>query len=210
MIRIALNAEHGYNTAGKRVPACIPEYEDTREWWLNNRVLEYVQKNLANYDCEWKRLDDETGATDVSLSERAKTANKYEADVIITIAHNAGINGGSGGGTVVSCYPKLIRYEQANLLYDSIVDSTCYKGNRSVPIQRTEALYIIRETKAPSFHIEVGYMDSLTDMNLIMTTDFHEKVAHGIVDWLIDVWGLEGHEEVDNTCSCDCGCCRKE
>ena len=58
---IALDAGHGMVTAGKR---CLQSLDpnQTREWWLNDRIMDQVQSLLATYDCQVLRVDDTTGA----------------------------------------------------------------------------------------------------------------------------------------------------
>ena len=94
---IALDAGHGMNTAGKRCLKAI-DANQTREWWLNDRIADMVQEGLADYDCRVLRVDDTTGARDVSLAARVRAANTAGADIYISVHHNAGICGGSGGG----------------------------------------------------------------------------------------------------------------
>ena len=63
------------------------------------------------------RVGDTTVAKDVPLATRVKTAN---ADVCISIHHNAGIKGRSGG-TVVYYYSTVTeRQNQAQALYDGV------------------------------------------------------------------------------------------
>ena len=97
---IAIDAGHGMKTAGKRCLKSIDPAE-TREWWLNDRIAVQVQELLTAYDCTAIRVDDPTGVKDISLSARVKAANSANADIYISIHHNAGVKGGSGGGTVV-------------------------------------------------------------------------------------------------------------
>ena len=45
-------------------------------------------------------MDDATGAEDVGMSVRCQRANAAGADLYYSAHHNAGINGGRGGGVV--------------------------------------------------------------------------------------------------------------
>ena len=106
MFKIALGAGHGFNTPGKR---CLKSLDpnETREWFLNDRVCDYVEENLRNYEgYELLRLDDsDDGADDIALATRVKRANTFEADFYLSVHHNAGINGGTGGGIIAYMYP---------------------------------------------------------------------------------------------------------
>ena len=106
MFRLALNAGHGRNTAGKRCLKSIDPNE-TREWILNSRICDKIQVKLSTYDgIEVKRMDDATGVVDRTIATRTKTANTYGADFYLSVHHNAGIHGGTGGGIVAYTYAR--------------------------------------------------------------------------------------------------------
>lgn len=180
---IALDAGHGLKTAGKRCLKAIDPAE-TREWWLNDRITDRVQELLASYDCTVIRVDDTTGARDISLASRVKTANNASADMYISIHHNAGINGGTGGGTVVYyCSSAADRPLQAQRLYNAITARTGLFGNRSSKI-KYHGYYVVKNTKMPALLIENGFMDSRTDVPIILSATHAERTAQGIVDFL--------------------------
>lgn len=187
---IAIDAGHGLNTAGKRTLISI-DANETREWVLNNRVAVELEELLEDYDCTPIRMDDATGKKDIDIDDRAAKANKADADVYISIHHNAGINGKSGGGTQVYYYSsKSERKTQAKALYDAIVKRTGLVGNRSSKIVKKE-FTVIADTTMPAFLIENGFMDSTTDTPIILTTEHAEKTARGILDFLVEEFGLE-------------------
>ncbi|MDE5893804.1 MAG: N-acetylmuramoyl-L-alanine amidase, partial [Acetatifactor sp.] len=187
---IALDAGHGMNTAGKRCLKSIDPNE-TREWWLNDRIADRVQELLTAYDSTVLRVDDTTGAKDISLSARVKAANVAKADIYISIHHNAGINGGTGGGTVVYYYSSnAARPLQAQGLYDAIVEQTGLIGNRSEKVIK-KAFYVIKNTTMPAFLIENGFMDSRLDTPIILTVAHATKTAQGIVDFVVGRLGLK-------------------
>lgn len=181
---IALDAGHGYHTAGKRCLHSIDPAQ-TREWFLNDRIMDMVQDMLGAYDCTVIRMDDTSGTKDISLSARVKAANQVNADIFISMHHNAGINGGCGGGTVVFYYSgKAERAVQAKTLYQNIVHSTGLRGNRSQPIVHKK-FHVLQHTKMPAFLIENGFMDSSYDTPIILTKDHATKTAQGIVTFLV-------------------------
>lgn len=186
---IAIDAGHGMNTAGKRCLKSI-DRNQTREWWLNDRIADRLEKLLAGYDCKIVRVDDTTGEQDITLASRVHKANSANADMYISIHHNAGINGGSGGGTVVYYYSsKTERKEQAQMLYNLVTDETKLYGNRSSRVLKN-AFYVLKNTKMPAFLIENGFMDSKTDVPIILTEEHAEKTAQGILAFLVQELGL--------------------
>lgn len=187
---IALNAGHGRYTAGKRCLRIL-DPNQTREWVLNDRIADRVEKMLAGYECQVLRLDDTTGAKDVTLLNRVTKANNAKAEVYISIHHNAGVNGGAGGGTVVFYYPSGNCKEMATKLYKDVVNETDLIGNRSTPVANGQELYELRKTTMPCFLIENGFMDSKTDVPIILKEQHAEKTAKGIVRFLVEQYSLE-------------------
>ena len=106
MFKLALNAGHYKYTAGKRCNASI-DPSQTREWVLNDRICDKIEKKLKGYEgYQLLRIDDTTGSTDVSLSKRTTKANSWGADFYLSIHHNAGVKGGKGGGLMAYVYTK--------------------------------------------------------------------------------------------------------
>lgn len=193
MLRIAIDAGHGLNTSGKR---CLKKLDSkqTREWTLNDRIADKLGRLLVSYNCEVLRTDDTTGAKDISLANRVKAANDWRADVFISIHHNAGINGGSGGGTEVFwCSSKAEREAQAEALYEEVVSLTRLKGNRADKVKK-KSFYVIKNTSMPAFLIENGFMDSSTDVPVILSESHAEKTAQGLLNFLTGQFELTKKE----------------
>lgn len=184
---IALDAGHGMGTAGKR---CLKSLDpnETREWFLNDRIMDKLEVSLAAYDCTVLRVDDTTGAKDISLATRVKTANSAAADAYIAMHHNAGLFGRPGGGTVVFCYDAS-GLAAAKRLYDSVVSMTGLAGNRSSKY-KAENYYVLRNTSMPALLVENGFMDSPTDVPIILSESHAEKTAQGVLNFLVSELSL--------------------
>lgn len=204
MFKIALNAGHGLYTPGKRCLKSIDKNE-TREWTLNSRICEYIENYLSEYEgYSLMRLDDKTGKTDVPLKTRTSKANAFGADFYLSIHHNAGINGKSGGGLIAIVY-KTIRdgsptYNWQKALYDAIIKATSLKGNRACPLQKQD-LHEVRESKMPAVLLECGFMDSTADTPIVLTEDFAKKTARAITCVLADKGGLKKKTSGTNSTS---------
>lgn len=187
---IALDAGHGMKTGGKRCLKAI-DPNQTREWYLNDRIMDRVQDLLANYNCKTIRTDDTTGAKDISRSARCKTANNAKADIFISMHHNAGAHGGSAGGTVVFYYSSnTYRKTQATKLYNTLISRTGLIGNRSQKVIK-KGYDVLTGTSMPAFLIENGFMDSTTDTPIILTAEHAEKTAQAVVSFLVNELSLE-------------------
>lgn len=186
MFKIALTAGHYKYTSGKRCLKSLDKNE-TREWVLNDRIADKVEKLLKNYDgYSLIRTDDTTGEKAISNTARITAANNFKADIYISIHHNAGINGGSGGGIVAYTYPKVSDATKSlqKDLYNALIKHTGLKGNRSTPLA-TANFEECRETKMPAVLLELGFMDSKTDVPVILTEDYADKCAKAIVEVIV-------------------------
>lgn len=192
---IALDAGHYNDTPGKRCMKSI-DPKETRERFLNARMAEHVEELLKAYDCEVIRCDDRTGKTDPSLTERAARANRAGAGAFISIHHNAGINGGKGGGICVYAAENASKTSLAlqKAVYDETVKRTGLKGNRYTPLPISN-FTVIYKAKMPSVLGEFGFMDSTVDTPIILTDEFSRQCAQGIVDALAKIFDLRKKSE---------------
>lgn len=187
MFRIALTAGHYLGTPGKRCLKSIDPNE-TKEWVLNDRIADKVEKLLTAYEgYVLLRTDDTTGKKDISLEQRTDSANDFKADFYLSIHHNAGIYGGRGGGIVAYIHPNAGAETKAwqKALYDSLIAETGLKGNRATPLA-TANFHEVRETAMSAVLLELGFMDSPIDTPIILTEDYADKCARAIVKVLVE------------------------
>uniref|UniRef100_UPI00405742BD N-acetylmuramoyl-L-alanine amidase n=1 Tax=Agathobacter sp. TaxID=2021311 RepID=UPI00405742BD len=199
MSKIVIDAGHGKNTAGKRCLKSLDQNE-TREWVLNNRVAEALETYLKSAGHVTLRADDTSGNTDVSLATRVKMANEWKADYYASIHHNAGIDGGTGGGTVVFAYPstsgKTTKTQEA--IYKHAIARAGLKGNRSDGTI-TGDFYVLRKTIMPASLTECGFMDSATDIKYILNPEWSRKIVLGIAEGICEVFGGTVEEDKKET-----------
>ena len=194
MFKLALDAGHGLYTAGKRCLKAIDPNE-TREWVLNNRICNKIQVKLQDYiGIEVLRVDDTTGQTDISLTERCKRANNWGATFYLSVHHNAGINGGSGGGLETYRHSSLISNgntaKKQEIITNELINAGVPKGNRSSNIKSAD-FAVLRDTSMEAVLIECGFMDSSVDVPIILTDEFAEKVANGCVNAIVKFGNLQ-------------------
>lgn len=188
--KVAVDAGHGLHTSGKR---CLKSLDanETREWTLNSRIATYVCEHLKASGIETLRMDDVTGATDVELATRTTTANNNDCDLYVSIHHDSGVNGGTGGGATCFIYPKASAKAKTlrDNVYAEFIAETGLKGNRSNP-KTTADFYVLRKTSMPAMLIECGFMDSATDVPIILTDEFARKAALGIARGICKTLGV--------------------
>lgn len=191
MFKIALTAGHYRYTAGKR---CLKKLDpnETREWVLNDRIADKIENLLKSYEgYSLIRTDDTTGEKAIELEDRVKKANDFKADFYLSIHHNAGIYGGKGGGIVAytckGCQAKSSEWQKD--LYNALIKHTGLKGNRATPLAQSN-LYEVKKTTMPAVLLELGFMDSATDVPVILTEDYANKCANAIVEVIVAKGGL--------------------
>lgn len=195
MFKLALTAGHYMGTPGKRCLKSI-DPNQTREWWLNDRIADKIEKLLAEYDgITILRTDDTSGKNDISLAKRVTEANRFNADFYLSIHHNAGVKGGKGGGIVTycckNCSTESRKWQSA--LYDELIAQTKLKGNRSTVLGYKD-YYEVKKTNMPAVLLELGFMDSTTDTPIILTDDFATKCAKACVKIIVERAGLKKKE----------------
>ena len=192
MFKLALTAGHYLGTAGKHCLETI-DPNKTREWVLNNRIADQIEELLAQYEgIMILRTDDTTGNKDIALETRVKEANNFDADFYLSIHHNAGIKGGSGGGIVAYVYTGASsasrKWQVA--LYDELIAQTGLKGNRANPLAQAN-FYEVKKTTMPAVLLELGFMDSTTDVPVILSDSFATKCANACVNVIVEKAGLK-------------------
>lgn len=186
MLKIALTAGHYRYTSGKR---CLKKLDknETREWVLNSRIADKIEKLLSSYEgYSLLRTDDKTGEKKIEVADRVKAANEFGADIYISIHHNAGIYGGKGGGIVAytckNCQSASSEWQKD--LYNALIKYTALKGNRATPLAQSN-FDEVKKTKMPAVLLELGFMDSATDVPVILTEDYADKCAAAITEVIV-------------------------
>lgn len=182
--KIAIDAGHGLNTAGKRTPA------GEREWTFNNLVALAAIAELNTYsNVQILRVDDPTGKTDVSLNARAAKANAWGADVYISIHHNAN-TGKWGTWSGVETFVMEGTSSNANAMklakavHPRLVSAMGIK-DRGV---KAANFAVLRQTRMPAILTEGGYMDSSIDIikmrNKTIMNNQGKSIATGVALYL--------------------------
>ena len=185
MVKIALDAGHGINTAGKRTP------DGEREWAFNNAVLLACVNRLNQFNgVEIRRLDDPSGKTDTPLAVRTNVANLWKADVLVSIHHNANAGSwGSHGGveTYVDPTASQASFNIAAVVHPLIVEAMSLR-DRGVKVKN---LHMTRESRMPAILTEGGFMDSTTDIPALRSSARLVLQGEAIADGLAIYFDLK-------------------
>ena len=190
--KVALNAGHYLGTLGKNCPKSL-DPNMTKEWVLNNRVVTKMQKLLFAYeDIEVLRVDDPTGRTEQSFTQKRKIVNDAGADLYVGIHHNAADKIFNGGGisAFVTINPTAESVEWRDALYYEAVKDTGLKGNRADPLVERD-LKELRGLNCAATLIECGFMDSTVDCPIILTEEYADKIAKAFVAVIVEKSGAK-------------------
>ena len=190
--KVALNAGHYLGTIGKNCPRQL-DPAMTKEWVLNNRVVTKMQKLLSAYeDIEVLRVDDPTGRTEQSFTEKRKIVNDWGADFYLGVHHNAADKIFNGGGisAFVTINPTAESVEWRDALYYEAVKETGLKGNRADPLVERD-LKELRYLNCAATLIECGFMDSTVDCPQILTEEYADKIAKAFVAVIVEKSGAK-------------------
>lgn len=190
--KVALNAGHYLGTIGKNCPRQLDPLM-TKEWVLNNRVVTKMQKLLSAYeDIEFLRVDDPTGRTQQSFTEKRKIVNDSSADFYLGVHHNAlgRIFNGGGISAFVTIDPTAESVEWRDALYYEAVKETGLKGNRADPLVERD-LKELRYLNCPAVLMECGFMDSTVDCPQILTEEYADKIAKAFVAVIVEKSGAK-------------------
>ena len=188
-IKVAFDAGHAMNTAGKRTP------DDEREWSFNNKVVLAAIAKLKTYNnVQILRLDDPTGERDVPLKERTNKANAWGADVLVSAHHNAHAGEwGSHGGVETHTQPgsQKASVDIAKIIQPRITKAMGLRDRGC----KTSNLHMLRESKMPAILTEGGFMDSTTDIGAMRDGAKLKAQGEAIADGLAVYYKLTGAVE---------------
>ena len=189
--KIALDCGHGLNTAGKQTLNGANGL--FKEWTLNDKVRDYVVEYLKDYDVEFIFTDNNEGQVDEGLTTRRTTYVNADADVFVSIHHNAYTgkwNNATGVEVFTDKNPTDADVKLANAIYKNM---PTYIGLRGRGIKK-ENWTVINQNKIPAVLCESGFMDSTIDYPVITSVAGQQGYARAIAEGLIEFLGLEKKE----------------
>ena len=123
----------------------------------------------------------------VELNERAEKANKFNADIFVSVHLNSAANTEANGiETLVYSYDGQNKKLGDNI-QNALIAATKAK-NRGVK-ERPE-LVVLNSTKMPAVLIEVGFISNTNEKNLLVADSYQNKIAGAIADGISKYFGL--------------------
>ena len=122
-----------------------------------------------------------TRSTDkfLSLSERCKISNQFDADAFISIHLNSAANKQATG-------IETWRYEKVGATTKSLASNVqteliAATGARDRGVKTSTTLYVLKHTVAPAVLIECGFLSNNDEAKLLFASKYQDKIAQAIV-----------------------------
>ena len=179
---VVIDAGHGDNDPGT-------SYDDILEKDLNLSIAKKVQVLLEakNYRVVMTRTND----TFVPLYDRAAIGSR-EGHIFVSIHQNSMENDSSVNG-METWYNKNTNPLSQHLARSIQQEAVANTGAGSLGLKTNTNFVVIRETTVPSCLFETGYLSNKKDRENVVTDDYQDKVAQGIVKGIERFF--EEHEE---------------
>lgn len=163
MKKVYLDAGHGGKDTGA-VSNGLKEKDITLK--IAKYTKDYLQKH---YDVSIKMS--RTGDTYPSLTQRTNEANKWGADLFVSIH----INAGGGYGYEDYIYSGYVSYQtkkMQDIMNNEI--SVLFRKNRG---KKRKNLAVVRDTKMPAILTENGFIDNKEDANFLRKSSNLKKIG---------------------------------
>ena len=185
MFKVAIDAGHFPNTAGKRSPDGT-----LREYQFNSAVANHLSGMIVEHENVGYNFMHEDGQ-DVPLAERARRANAYGAHVYISIHANAHGDGGftTANGVEVFVLKKTLT-EATKLATHAVNNIASIKGQTNRGVKEGN-FQVLRDTKMTAILVEAGFMTNQMELEYLKSNDYRYAVARAIMDALVAVYGLK-------------------
>jgi N-acetylmuramoyl-L-alanine amidase len=184
MVKFLLDPGHDELTPGKGVAGL-------KEFTFNKAVALKVEALLNEYeDTTVIMSHDLNDKIDQSLASRATVANKNNVDAVVSIHANAA-SATSARGIETFVHPKAPKADNdlARAVHTSLIQVTQAKdrGLKKADFQ------ILRDVKGgiPVCLVECGFMTNTEDFALLISDDYRNKCAKGIVAGLVKEFNLK-------------------
>jgi len=158
--------------------------QGTREKQLNLNMAMQVKANLEKAGA--KVLMTRENDVDVfgpnasdrgELQARASIANENQADIFISIHHNAAVSPVANGTSTYYYLKTLFDVVLAQSLQEAMLQA----GGLADFGVRTANFYVVKNVTMPAALLEIGFMSNLQEEQTLNNPTFQQKIAQGIV-----------------------------
>ena len=182
---IVIDPGHG----GEEEPGCV--FGNVYEKELD---LEIAKKLQAKLEKEYSRvITTRTEDVNVYLNERARIANRENADLFISIHQNALEDDDVTSG--IETWYNPVKDTESKILAQNIQENIIRTTNANdLGIKESKGLIVTQKTEMPSCLVETGFLSSTKERQKLAQDDYQDKIVEGIYN------GIKSYfEETENT-----------
>ena len=182
---IVIDPGHG----GEEEPGCV--FGNVYEKELD---LEIAKKLQAKLEKEYSRvIMTRTEDVNVYLNERARIANRENADLFISIHQNALEDDDVTSG--IETWYNPVKDTESKILAQNIQENIIRTTNANdLGIKESKGLIVTQKTEMPSCLVETGFLSSTKERQKLAQDDYQDKIVEGIYN------GIKSYfEETENT-----------
>lgn len=184
-MRIAIDAGHGPETAGKRSPD-----GSLREYQFNAATARYVADALLHGYEGVDILMTHDYSRDVPLKERTDRANTWKADLFVSIHANAAGDGGWSSAEGIETYVYKTLPQKAVAVAAAVQNHLVKATGRPDRGVKSANFHVLRETKMTAILVECGFMTHRQECELLKSDEYRRKCAEAIVAGIVETYGL--------------------
>jgi N-acetylmuramoyl-L-alanine amidase len=193
--RIVIDAGHGPETPGKRVPD-----DSMREFHFNSVVADDVREQLEQYE-NVEVMFTHAPDRDIPLKERTDKANEWKADVFVSIHANAiddtdGVpDGWDDRVEGIETFVHTTKPKEATALAAEVQNQLLRETGRRNRGVKAANYNVLRETDMTAILVECGFMTNHEEAELLKSDFYRRKCASAIVQGLVNYYKLKKKEK---------------
>lgn len=174
MVRVCIDPGHGGYTKGGDPGAVNGDYYEAKATLAIARKVGEKLTEKGYLVCFTRNKDKE-----LSLAERCKISNDFDADCFVSIHINAATNKKAQG-------IESWRYQNVGSTTKKLADSVQKEligatGAVDRGVKQTTAFYVLKKTQAPAVLVECGFISNDAECKKLFTSSYQNKIANGIV-----------------------------
>lgn len=178
MVKVYIDAGHGGSDPGATG-------NGIKEKDITLKIAKKVNTYLKEYGATTKMS--RTGDTYPTLTQRTNAANKWGADLFLSIH----INAGGGKGFESFRYKGISATSKTGQIQKYIHNAINEVNGLTNRGMKTADLHVCRETKMPAVLTENGFIDSTSDAQKMKDGKWIDKVAQAHADGIAQAFGLK-------------------
>jgi len=174
---VVIDAGHGGKDPG--ATSCIGFYEKTVNLAVARKVTYLLQQK------GFKAVMTRDGDTFIELEDRAAVANRYDADLFVSIHADSSPSSSTRGFTIyVSRSPSWSSRQAAGAIAKSLAKTGIdNRGTQNADYR------VLVQTRGPAVLVELGYLSNQREAELLRDSSFQSRLAQAIADGISDFLG---------------------